>query len=81
MTKYRDRYYLQYATPGTVAHWYCDTVMEGESATGPFQHVDYAPASFIGSAGHRSMFQDRHGNWLGCENSRVTFGVPVTRFP
>jgi xylan 1,4-beta-xylosidase len=77
MTKYQGRYYLQYSTPGTVTEWYCDTVMEGQSATGPFRHVDYAPASlkvggFMGSAGHSCVFQDRHGNrwrvttmWIG----------------
>lgn len=77
MTKHNGRYYLQYATPGTVTQWYGDTVMEGDSATGPFRHVDYAPASlkaggFMGSAGHSCVFQDRHGNdwrattmWVG----------------
>jgi len=68
MTKRNGRYYLQYATPGTVSHWYCDTVMEGDSPTGPFHHVDYAPVSmkvggFIGSAGHSCVFQDKHDNW------------------
>jgi hypothetical protein len=68
MTKRGGRYYLQYATPGTVTEWYCDTVMEGASPTGPFRHVPYAPASlkvggFMGSAGHSCVFQDRHGNW------------------
>jgi xylan 1,4-beta-xylosidase len=77
MTKHKDRYYLQYATPGTVTEWYCDTVMVGGSATGPFRHVDYAPVSmkvggFMGSAGHSCVFDDRHGNswrvttmWIG----------------
>ena len=68
MTKHNGRYYLQYATPGTVTEWYCDTVMEGDSVTGPFHHVDYAPASlkvggFMGSAGHSCVFQDKHGNY------------------
>lgn len=68
MTKRDGRYYLQYATPGTVTQWYCDTVMEGPSATGPFREVPYAPVSakvggFMGSAGHSCVFRDRHGNW------------------
>ena len=68
MTKHNGRYYLQYATPGTVSQWYCDTVMEGDSPVGPFRHVDYAPVSlkaggFMGSAGHSCVFQDNHGNW------------------
>ena len=68
MTKRDGKYYLQYATPGTVTHWYCDTVMEGPSPTGPFKQVDYAPVSlkvggFMGSAGHSCVFQDKHANW------------------
>jgi xylan 1,4-beta-xylosidase len=61
-------HFLQYATPGTVTHWYCDTVMEGSTPTGPFKQVDYAPVSlkvggFMGSAGHSCVFQDKHANW------------------
>jgi DUF1680 family protein len=68
MTKRDGKYYLQYATPGTVTHWYCDTVMEGSSPTGPFKPVDYAPVSlkvggFMGSAGHSCVFQDKYSNW------------------
>lgn len=68
MTKYNGRYYLQYATPGTVTQWYCDVVLEGLTPLGPFKYCDYAPASmkvggFIGSAGHSCVFQDFHGNW------------------
>ncbi|MHB8902645.1 MAG: family 43 glycosylhydrolase, partial [Thermoguttaceae bacterium] len=77
MTRHAGRYYLEYATPGTVTQWYCDTVMEGPSPAGPFRHVDYAPTSmkvggFMGSAGHSCVFQDRYGNpwrvttmWVG----------------
>ncbi|MBE0652590.1 MAG: discoidin domain-containing protein, partial [Bacteroidales bacterium] len=66
MTKYRDKYYLQYATPGTVSQWYCDIVMEGNSPTGPFNESNYNPVSmkaggFIGSAGHSCVFEDRNG--------------------
>ena len=68
MTRRDGRYYLQYATPGTVTEWYCDTVLEGDSPTGPFRDVDYAPVSlkvggFMGSAGHSCVFRDKHGNW------------------
>ena len=68
MTKYKGRYYLQYATPGTVCQWYADAVMEGPSPKGPFKYMDYAPASmkiggFIGSAGHSCVFQDYHDNY------------------
>lgn len=69
MTKAGDRYYLQYATPGTITQWYSDVVMEGPTPLGPFHHVPWSPASmmaggFIGSAGHGCMVRDSHGNWL-----------------
>ena len=68
MTKRDVRYYLQYATPGTVTQWYCDVVLEGDSPTGPFQLVEDSPVSlkvggFMGSAGHSCVFQDRQRNW------------------
>ena len=81
MTKHQGRYYLQYATPGTVCDWYCDTVMTGPSPTGPFQHEPWAPVSFkvggfIGSAGHSCVFADKHGNlwrattmWIGVRDA------------
>jgi xylan 1,4-beta-xylosidase len=68
MIKHDKKYYLMYATPGTISNWYCDVVMEGNSPTGPFKEQVYNPASlkvggFIGSAGHSSVFQDKFGNW------------------
>lgn len=68
MTKYKDMYYLQLATPGTVGHWYCDVLMEGDNPDGPFVEVPYNPVSmkvggFMGSSGHSSVFQDRYGNY------------------
>lgn len=68
MTKVGDRYYLQFATPGTIAIWYCDALLTGPTPEGPFTLEPYSPVSikaggFIGSAGHSSVFQDRYGNW------------------
>jgi hypothetical protein len=68
MTKYNGKYYLQYATPGTVSQWYCDIVMEGNSPVGPFKEVAYNPVSlkiggFVGSAGHSCVFTDKSGKW------------------
>lgn len=63
-----DRYYLQFASPGTICIWYCDVVMESDSPTEGFVEEPYNPVSmkaggFIGSAGHSSVFKDRYGNW------------------
>ncbi len=68
MTKHKGRYYLQYATPGTVTQWYGDVALEGAAPTGPFTLADYSPVSlkiggFIGSAGHSCVFQDFGGRW------------------
>ena len=68
ITRVGDKYYLQYATPGTICIWYCDAVMTAPSPEGPFTLEPYNPVSlkaggFIGSAGHSGVFADRYGNW------------------
>ncbi len=62
------RYYMQFATPGTLCIWYCDVVMTSDKPDRDFVEMPYNPVSlkaggFIGSAGHSSVFQDRYGNW------------------
>lgn len=62
------RYYLQYATPGTLSIWYSDVVMESDQPDRGFVEMPYNPVSlkvggFIGSAGHSSVFEDKYGNW------------------
>lgn len=68
IVKNNDKYYLQYATPGTICKWYCDIVMESDSANGGFIEQPYNPVSlkvggFIGGAGHSCVFKDKYGNW------------------
>ena len=68
IVKNNDKYYLQYATPGTLCNWYCDIVMESDSANGGFIEQPYNPVSlkvggFIGGAGHSCVFKDKYGNW------------------
>ena len=68
IVKNNDKYYLQYATPGTICNWYCDIVMESDSAKGGFIEQPYNPVSlkvggFIGGAGHSCVFKDKYGNW------------------
>lgn len=77
IVKNNDKYYLQYATPGTICNWYCDIVMESDSANGGFVEQPYNPVSlkvggFIGGAGHSCVFKDKYGNcwqatsmWIG----------------
>jgi len=68
MTKYNNRYYLQYAAPGTEFKTYADGVYTSGSPLGPFEYETYSPFSykpggFAGGAGHSSTFQDKYGNY------------------
>lgn len=68
VVKDNGKYYLQYATPGTICNWYCDVVLESDSVNGGFVEQPYNPVSlkvggFIGGAGHSSVFKDKYGNW------------------
>jgi xylan 1,4-beta-xylosidase len=68
MTKYKDKYYLQYAIPGTQFKSYCDGVYVADSPLGPFKlspsnPFSSKPEGFIDGAGHSSTFKDRYGNY------------------
>lgn len=68
MTKYNNRYYLQYSAPGTEFKTYADGMYTSDSPLGPFEYENYSPYSykpggFAGGAGHSSTFQDKYGNY------------------
>jgi len=68
MTKHNNKYYYQYAAPGTEWNVYAEGVLVGDSPLGPFVYQDYNPFSykpggFITGAGHGSTFQDTYGNY------------------
>ena len=68
MTKYKGKYYLQYAAPGTQFKSYCDGLYISDNPLGPFKLASNNPCSskpegFINGAGHSSTFQDRYGNY------------------
>ncbi len=68
MNKYNNRYYLQYASPGTEFKVYADGVYTSESPAGPFKYEPYSPFSykpggFAGGAGHSTTFMDKFGNY------------------
>jgi len=68
MTKYNNKYYLQYASPGTEFKTYADGVYTSDSPTGPFKYETYSPFSykpggFIAGAGHSGTFKDKYGNY------------------
>ena len=68
MTKYNNRYYLQYSAPGTEFKTYADGIYTSDSPLGTYEYETYSPFSykpggFIGGAGHSSTYQDQYGNY------------------
>ncbi len=68
MTKYKQKYYLQYAGPGTEYNVYADGYYVADHPLGPFKYgVDSPfsskPGGFITGAGHGSTLCDKFGNW------------------
>ena len=68
MTRYRGKYYLQYAAPGTEYNVYANGVVVGDTPLGPFSYapynpVSYKPGGFMAGAGHGCTFQDNAGNY------------------
>ena len=79
-----DRYYLQYAGPGTQFNTYADGTYVGDGPLGPFRYDPHSPFSskpggFITGAGHGSTFQDRHGNWWHVATMRVSVNADFER--
>ena len=68
MTKHHDKYYLQYAAPGTEYNVYANGTYVGDHPLGPFTYapynpVSYKPGGFMMGAGHGNTFQDNFGNF------------------
>jgi len=68
MTKFNNKYYLQFASPGTEFKTYADGVYTSDSPMGPFKYDDnspfsYKPGGFIAGAGHSGTFEDKYGNY------------------
>ncbi len=63
VTKYNNKYYLQYGAPGTEFSNYADGVYVGKNPLGPFEYqahnpFSYKPGGFARGAGHGATFQD-----------------------
>ena len=68
MTKYNNKYYLQYGAPGTEFSGYADGVYVGKSPLGPFEYqphnpFSYKPGGFARGAGHGATYQDANKNY------------------
>lgn len=67
MVKYKGKYYLQYAAPGTEVRVYGDGMYVSDYPLGPYTYVEsnpfsFKPGGFIGGAGHGHTFRDKYGN-------------------
>lgn len=59
LTKYHDKYYMQYAAPGTEFNVYGDGVYISDAPLGPYHYapnnpVSYKPGGYFNGAGHGS---------------------------
>jgi len=77
MDKFRGKYYLQYACPGTQYNGYADGVYVSGQPLGPFTLADnnpfsYKPGGFIPGAGHGSTMADRYGNLWHTSTMRIS---------
>ena len=75
--KYRGRYYLQYATPGTEFNVYSDAVYVSDKPLGPYTLAEnnpfsYKPGGYFPGAGHGSTMLDRQGNWWHISTMRIS---------
>lgn len=77
MTKHGDKYYLQYAAPGTEFNVYADSVYESDAPLGPFHVAEnnpfsFKPGGFITGAGHGSTMQIKNGSWRHLSTLRIS---------
>lgn len=77
MTKYKGKYYLQYAITGTEYNVYNDGAYVGNEPLGPFipaktNPLSYKPSGFITGAGHGSTMEDKNGGWWHISTMRIS---------
>ena len=67
MTKYKDKYYIQYGAPGTEFSGYADGLLVGDGPLGPFEAqsdpLSFKLGGFVRGAGHGATFQDNFDNY------------------
>lgn len=68
MTKYKDKYYFQYAAPGTEFSGYADGVYVSKDPLDRFEYqqhnpFSYKPGGFARGAGHGATFMDNYSNY------------------
>lgn len=67
MTKYKNKYYLQYGAPGTEFSGYADGLLVGDHPLGPFTAVSdplsFKLGGYVRGAGHGATFKDNFNNY------------------
>lgn len=68
VTKYKNKYYLQYGGPGTEFSGYGDGVYISSNPLGPFEYqshnpFSYKPGGFARGAGHGATYEDANADY------------------
>jgi hypothetical protein len=77
MIKFKGRYYLQYASPGTQFRVYADGIYVADHPLGPYTYEEtspfsFKPGGFIGGAGHGHTFLDVYGNYWHVASMKIS---------
>ncbi|MEP6950172.1 MAG: family 43 glycosylhydrolase [Ginsengibacter sp.] len=80
MTRHDNKYYLQYAAPGTEFNVYGDGAYTSDSPLGPFTYMpnnpfSYKPGGFINGAGHGSTVVGPNGVYWHFASMAVSINV------
>lgn len=80
MTKHNNKYYLQYAAPGTEFNVYGDGAYISDSALGPFTYMpnnpfSYKPGGFMNGAGHGSTVMGPYDQYWHFASMAVSVNV------
>ena len=80
MTKYRNKYYLLYAAPGTQFNVYGDGVYTSDHPLGPFTYapnnpVFYKPGGYMNGAGHGSIVEGPYNTHWHFGSNAVSVNV------
>lgn len=80
LTKYKNKYYLQYAAPGTEFNVYGDGVYTSDSPLGPYTYapnnpISYKPGGFMNGAGHGSTVIGPSGAYWHFASMSVSVNV------
>ena len=67
MTKYKNKYYLQYGAPGTEFSGYADGLLVGDNPLGPFtaqsDPLSFKLGGYVRGAGHGATFIDNYNQY------------------